>query len=66
MTDWLELCRAAAAEVEVVLAELPTRDERERVVGAGEGGDETTAIDDAAERAVVALLDAEDVDFALV
>ena len=49
--DWLELCRAAAAEVEGVLAELPTRDERERVVGAGEGGDDTTAIDDAAERA---------------
>ena len=57
MTDWLALCRAAAAEVEGVLAELPTRDERERVVGAGEGGDDTTAIDDAAERAVVALLD---------
>ena len=58
VTDWLELCRAAAAEVEGVLAELPTRDERERVVGAGEGGDDTTAIDDAAERAVVAVLDA--------
>ena len=66
MTDWLELCRAAAAEVEGVLAELPTRDERELVVGAGEGGDDTTAIDDAAERAVVALLDAAGVDFALV
>ena len=49
VTDWLELCRAATAEVESVLAELPTRDERERVVGAGEGGDDTTAIDDAAE-----------------
>lgn len=66
MTDWLELCRAATREVERVLAELPTRDERERVVGPGEGGDETTAIDDAAERAVVALLDAAGIDFALV
>ena len=66
VTDWLELCRAAAVEVEVVLAELPTRDERELVVGAGEGGDDTTAIDDAAERAVVALLDSAGVDFALV
>jgi myo-inositol-1(or 4)-monophosphatase len=66
VTDWLELCRAAAAEVEGVLVELPTRAERERVVGAGEGGDDTTAIDDAAERAVVALLDAGGIDFALV
>jgi myo-inositol-1(or 4)-monophosphatase len=66
VTDWLELCRAAAVEVEGVLAELPTRDQRELVVGAGEGGDDTTAIDDAAERAVVALLDAESIDFALV
>jgi myo-inositol-1(or 4)-monophosphatase len=36
-----------------VLAELPTRAEREPVVGAGEGGDETTAIDAAAERAIL-------------
>jgi myo-inositol-1(or 4)-monophosphatase len=66
VTDWLGLCRAAAAEVEGVLAELPTRDERELVVGAGEGGDDTTAIDEAAERAVVALLDSAGIDFALV
>jgi myo-inositol-1(or 4)-monophosphatase len=66
VTDWLELCRAAAVEVDRVLAELPTRDQRERVVGAGEGGDDTTAIDDAAERAVVELLDSAGVDFALV
>ncbi len=32
---------------------LPTRAEREPVVGAGEGGDETTAIDKAAEDAIV-------------
>jgi myo-inositol-1(or 4)-monophosphatase len=36
-----------------VLAELPTRADREPVVGAGEGGDETTAIDAAAERAIL-------------
>lgn len=53
MTEWLELCRAAVADVEAVLARLPTRAEREPVVGAGEGGDETTAIDKAAEDAIV-------------
>jgi myo-inositol-1(or 4)-monophosphatase len=52
--DWLGLCRAAVADVEAVLAELPTRAEREPVVGTGEGGDETTAIDKAAEDAIVA------------
>ena len=36
-----------------MLAELPGRAEREPVVGAGEGGDETTAIDAAAERAIL-------------
>jgi myo-inositol-1(or 4)-monophosphatase len=36
-----------------VLDELPTRAEREPVVGAGEGGDETTAVDAAAERAIL-------------
>jgi myo-inositol-1(or 4)-monophosphatase len=54
LTDWLALCRAAAADVRGVLAELPTRAEREPVVGAGMGGDETTAVDAAAERAVLA------------
>ncbi len=43
-----------------VLAELPTRAEREPVVGIGKGGDETTAIDAAAEHAVLACF--EDVD----
>jgi myo-inositol-1(or 4)-monophosphatase len=66
VTDWLELCRAATAEVEVALAELPTRAERELVVGTGEGGDDTTAIDAAAERAVVSVLDSSGADFALV
>jgi len=54
LTDWLALCRAAADDVRHVLAELPTRADREPVVGAGKGGDETTAIDAAAERAVLA------------
>ena len=54
MTDWLELCRAAVADVDEVLARLPTRAEREPVVGQGLGGDETTAIDQAAEDAIVA------------
>jgi myo-inositol-1(or 4)-monophosphatase len=37
-----------------VLARLPTRVEREPVVGAGRGGDETTAIDKAAEDVILA------------
>ena len=37
-----------------VLAELPRRSDREPVVGAGMGGDETTVIDAAAERAILA------------
>ena len=39
-----------------MLAELPRRADREPVVGHGEGGDDTTAIDAAVERAVVARL----------
>jgi myo-inositol-1(or 4)-monophosphatase len=50
---WPELCRAAVADVEAVLARLPTRVEREPVVGEGLGGDETTAIDRAAEEAIL-------------
>jgi myo-inositol-1(or 4)-monophosphatase len=54
LTDWLALCRDAVQDVRGVLAELPGRREREPVVGAGKGGDETTAIDAAAERVVLA------------
>ncbi len=54
MTDWLELCRAAVADVDEVLVRLPTRAEREPVVGAGLGGDDTTAIDKAAEDVILA------------
>jgi myo-inositol-1(or 4)-monophosphatase len=64
LTDWLALCREAVADVRHVLAELPTRADREPVVGAGEGGDETTAIDQAAERAVLGRFEGvEDVTF---
>jgi myo-inositol-1(or 4)-monophosphatase len=53
LTDWLALCRAAVEDVRGVLAELPLRSDREPVVGSGKGGDETTAIDAAAERAIL-------------
>jgi myo-inositol-1(or 4)-monophosphatase len=66
VSEWLEACRAAAEDVQRVLEELPTRDEREPVVGAGVGGDDTTAIDAAAERAVVERLDRAGLDFSLV
>jgi myo-inositol-1(or 4)-monophosphatase len=56
MTDWLALCRACVEDVRAVLVELPTRAEREPVVGAGMGGDDTTAIDAAAERVILARL----------
>jgi myo-inositol-1(or 4)-monophosphatase len=66
LTDWLAICRAAAEDVVAVLAELPARSDREPVVGAGVGGDDTTAIDAAVERAVVARLDAAGGSFTLV
>jgi myo-inositol-1(or 4)-monophosphatase len=65
VTDWLAICRRAVEDVDAVLAEMPPA-ERERAVGMGEGGDETSAIDEAAERVVVARLDAEGGDFTLV
>jgi myo-inositol-1(or 4)-monophosphatase len=49
-----------------VLERLPTRVEREPVLRVGEGGDDTTAIDQAAEDAVVARLAALGEDFVLV
>jgi len=54
LTDWLALCRAAVEDVRGVLRDLPLRSDREPVVGSGMGGDETTAIDAAAERAILA------------
>ena len=56
MTPWLEACRAAVGDIRGVLAELPTRAEREPVAKIGEGGDDTTAIDAAAEEVVLARL----------
>ncbi len=49
-----------------MLADLPARSDREPVIGAGVGGDETTAIDAAVERAVVARLDSAGGSFTLV
>jgi myo-inositol-1(or 4)-monophosphatase len=66
VSPWLEACRDAAAAVRQVLVELPTRLEREPVVRAGEGGDDTTAIDAAAEEAVVARLARLEEGFTLV
>ncbi len=66
MTDWLAFSRACVADVEAALHSLPTREEREVVLRAGEGGDDTTAIDDAAEAAVVARLEALSLDGTLV
>jgi myo-inositol-1(or 4)-monophosphatase len=54
VSPWLERCRAAVADVKVVLAEMPTREERERPIGRGKGGDITAALDQAAEAAVLA------------
>ena len=66
MTDWPALCRGCVADIRNVLVELPTRLEREPVLRTGEGGDDTTAIDAAAEAAVVARLEALGQDFVLV
>jgi myo-inositol-1(or 4)-monophosphatase len=54
---WLDVCRAAAADVRAQLDKLPTRAEREPVLATGVGGDDTTAVDAAAEDAVVAQLE---------
>ncbi len=64
--DWLRLCRDCVADIDRVLAELPTRAEREPVLRQGEGGDDTTAIDAASEAVVVARLAALERDFTLV
>jgi hypothetical protein len=53
MTPWLETCRLCVADIRDVLERLPTRAEREPVLRLGQGGDDTTAIDQAAEDAVV-------------
>jgi myo-inositol-1(or 4)-monophosphatase len=64
--SWLDVCRASVADIKVALERLPTRLEREPVLRRGEGGDDTTAIDAAAEEAVVAQLEARGESFVLV
>jgi myo-inositol-1(or 4)-monophosphatase len=69
VTDWLAACRGMVEDVGRVLGEMPTRGERELVMGAGRGGDQTLAIDAAAEGVVVErleLLHAEGARFTLV
>jgi myo-inositol-1(or 4)-monophosphatase len=66
VTPWLELCRGCVADIEQALERLPTRAEREPVLRRGLGGDDTTAIDQAAEDAVVERLVALEQDFLLV
>lgn len=66
MTPWLETCRLCAADIVAVLERLPSRLEREPVLRRGKGGDETTAIDQAAEDAVVARLAETGESFVLV
>ena len=67
---WPAFCRGAVDDLHGVLERLPTRVEREPVVGTGAGGDETTAVDLAAESAIVARLERlhedEGLDFRLV
>jgi myo-inositol-1(or 4)-monophosphatase len=55
--DWLEECRGAVRDLRTVFDGLPARADREAILRAGVGGDDTTAIDDAAERAVVERLE---------
>ncbi len=66
MTDWLAFARECVVDLDQALARLPSRLEREPVLRAGEGGDDTTAIDAAAEEAIVTRLEALGGDFLLV
>jgi myo-inositol-1(or 4)-monophosphatase len=66
VTHWLETCRLCVEDIGAVLERLPTRLEREPVLRLGVGGDETTAIDQSAEDAVVVRLAALGEDFVLV
>ena len=66
LEGWLDVCRAAGEDVRGVLRSLPGREQREPVVGLGLGGDETTAVDEAAERVVVERLRATGEPFVLV
>jgi myo-inositol-1(or 4)-monophosphatase len=64
---WLELCHEIVEDIRGELVRLPTRHEREQVLGQGRGGDETTQIDAAAEQAAVRRLETlEGIGFTLV
>ncbi len=54
--DWLAACRRIAVTVRATLAARPSTPERAVVVGRGEGGDRTLAIDRDAEDAIFAEL----------
>jgi myo-inositol-1(or 4)-monophosphatase len=66
MRPWLDLCRACVGDIDGVLEQLPTREEREPILRRGVGGDDTTAIDQAAEDVVVDRLAALDQGFVLI
>jgi myo-inositol-1(or 4)-monophosphatase len=66
VTRWLELCRLCVGDIRDVLERLPTRLEREPILRRGFGGDDTTAIDQAAEDAIVERLAALGEDLVLV
>jgi myo-inositol-1(or 4)-monophosphatase len=66
MTSWLDLAQSCVADIRDVLERLPTREEREPVLRLGQGGDDTTAIDAAAEEVVVERLTATGKDLVLV
>jgi myo-inositol-1(or 4)-monophosphatase len=56
--DWLAVCRRASAELQQMLADSPTTEERAAETGTrGSGGDRTLEIDQSAERLVLAELD---------
>jgi myo-inositol-1(or 4)-monophosphatase len=66
VSPWLEACRDAVVDIRRVLGELPTFAEREPVSRLGMGGDDTTAIDAAAEEVVLARLARVDEGFTVV
>jgi myo-inositol-1(or 4)-monophosphatase len=66
LSPWLEACRDAVGDIRRVLRELPTFAEREPVSRLGMGGDDTTAIDAAAEEVVLARLARVDEGFTVV
>ena len=61
MSPGSELWRRAVADVKAVLLAMPGRDERERPIRQGEGGDVTAALDEAAETATLKHFERDDV-----